>query len=239
MLAKLHALLDNINLATGALSTQLDADRDGVLLAKVHTALDVLNTGLTQATDMMRENRTPVRNALSSVEATARQLDQGIAKPIAEQLDAANPLGLLAKVHLAVDGMNGSLADLQAITGTTRETIDLNVDRIDKAMLNIKEGSDHLRAGLKDLRLNPWRLLYTPTPSEAREDSIHRAARDFSEAATRLDDAVARLKALADSHRGPIRSDDAQLVEIRTVLAETFRGFADAERALWRELNID
>ena len=239
LLAKLHALLDNVNQATGALSMQLDADRDGVLLDKIHSALDVLNAGLTQATEMIRESRAPVRNALSSVEATARQLDQGIAKPIAEQLDAANPLGLLAKVHLAADGMNASLADLQAITGTTRQTIDLNVDRIDKAMLNIKEGSDHLRAGLKDLRLNPWRLLYTPTPSEAREDSIHRAAREFSEAATRLDDAVARLKALADSRRGTIRSDDPQLVEIRSVLTDTFRGFAEAERALWRELNID
>ena len=52
---------------------------------------------------------------------------------MSEQLDAANPVSLLAKIHLAVGRINSSLEDLNAITSTTRTTIDLNLDQIFEA----------------------------------------------------------------------------------------------------------
>ncbi len=239
LMAKLHTLMDNINQTTARLRDETRSDHDGALVGKVHAALDALNVGLTQASEMIVEARQPVRDTLAAVEATAVRLDQGISKPVAEQLDADNAAGLLANIHVAVGRINGSLEDLNAITEATRGTVNLNMGRIDTSLANFKEASDHLRAGLKDLRLNPWRMLYTPTPSEARQDSIFRAARDFTEAAAHLDDSVARFKALAESRQSGIPSDDKQLLEVRARLAETFGNFTKAEKALWEELDVD
>jgi hypothetical protein len=198
-----------------------------------------MNAGLAQAVELLTESRNPIHETLLSVQSTADRLDVGISKPIAEQLDMSNPVSLLAKVHLAVGRVNESLVDLNAITGQTRRTMELNLDRIDKVMGNFKEGSDHLRAGLKEIRRNPWRLLYTPTPSEAKQESILAAARDFSEAARQLDDAVVRLKVLAESQHTQVPGDDEELVEVRAMLTDTFSKFTEAEQALWRELDVD
>ena len=102
---------------------------------------------------------------------------------------------------------------------------------------NLKETSDHLKAASKDIRRSPWRLLYQPSVEEADQINVFDAAREFSEAATRLDDAVMRLQAVSDS--GQLSApDDPQLLEILGQLEETFAAFSEAEAALWEQLEI-
>jgi len=238
LLAKLHSILDNVNAATGFLKAQLDADQDAAMLAKLHVSLDTLNRGLDTIVKMLEENREPLTATVESVRNTAKTLETRIAEQIARELDTSNAASLLAKIHVGVDRLNQSLEDINAITDTGREVVVLNEDRLNAMVANFKATSDHLKGAAKDIRRNPWRLLYRPTLVETKQLDIFDAARAFSEAATELDDAVIQLDALAKSEGGAVPSDDAQLVEIRERLAGTFEKFTQAEKALWKQLNV-
>jgi hypothetical protein len=236
LVTKLGSILDNLNLTTGYLRGELTPGREGVALAKVQAALDALNQGLAETVAMLQENRPHVTSALASVDHAAATVDTGIAGPIARELDTTNPEGLLAQVHDSFGKLNRSLADLNVVSDKGRTLIVLNEQRFDRLMANVKETSDHLKAAAKDLRRNPWRLLYRPGPEETRQADILDAARAFSEAAGLLDDSATQLQALAASRGGEVPEDDPTLAELRAKLQATFEKFQTAEQTLWKQL---
>ncbi len=238
LLAKLHVTLDHINAITGELRNQMDPKARSALMGKLQLALDTINSSLGNVDGMLAENRPAIRKTLDNVQQTSETLKTGIAKNIAQELDAANPQSLMAKIHTSADRLGQSLEDLNRITASTGEVIALNKDTLDKILTNFKETSDHLKAATKDLRRNPWRLLYRPTLVETKELNIFDAARAFAEAATRLDDASARLKGLLESREGSVAADDPELRAIRVELQNTFEKFSEAESALWKTLNV-
>jgi len=238
LLAKLHLTLDHINAITGELQTQMDPKARTALLGKLQLAMDAVNDSLENVNGMLSENRQTIQTTLANVKETSQTLNTGIAKAIADELDDANPQSLLAKIHGSLDRMGHSLEDLNRITASTSEVVTLNKDSLNKILTNFKETSDHMKAATKDLRRNPWRLLYRPSLAETKELNIFDAARSFAEAATRLDDATVRLKGLLESREGKIAADDPKLVEIRAELQETFEKFTQAEEALWQNLKI-
>lgn len=238
LLAKLHTILDNVNDTTGLLRGQMDAGSDRTLVGKVHQALDGINSGLTTAVALLQDNRQPLTETIGHVRNTSEILEQQIARRIAGQLDAGDAASLIAKVHVAIDRLNGSLSDINTITDTTRQTIVLSRARIDGLIGNFKETSDHLKGASKEIRRNPWRLFYQPTVAEAAEANIFDAAAAFSAAAAKLDDAIGRLEAINAAGTGAIPAGDQQLTEIRDELRKTFDRFHEAEAALWDELKI-
>ncbi len=236
LIAKVGGVLDNLNLVTGHLREQVTPGKEDMVLAKVQQALDSVNSGLSQAVALLEENRPRVSNTLTSVEHLASTLDTGIAEPIARELDVANPQGLLSQAHGSLEKLERSLADLSVVTDTGRKLVVLNEPRFNRLLANAKEASDHLKSAAKDLRRNPWRLLHRPQPEEQKQLTILDAAREFSEAAGRLDDSAAQLRALLASEDGTIATDDPELVAIRAQLLETFDKFHAAEQSLWKQL---
>jgi ABC-type transporter Mla subunit MlaD len=238
LMAKLHALLDNINATTAQLRSEVQPQADGTLLAKVHAALDKANTGLAEVTEMLAEDREPVHETLQSLQRTAGLVEHDIVGPIASELDLANTRSLLNQVRASFEKIDGTLADLQVVTGQAKTIVLLNEDRANRLMMNLSETASHLKSAAKDLRRNPWRLLYRPSLEETRQLNIFDAAGEFAEAAARLDDSATRLSALMKSHDGAIPADNAQLVEIRKRLTQTFEDYVRAEEALWKQLDV-
>ncbi|HUU84876.1 MAG TPA: hypothetical protein VM243_15360 [Phycisphaerae bacterium] len=238
LIDKLHTVLDNVNAATAQLRAQVQSDADGTLLAKMHTVLDSANAGFQEVTGLLAEERQPIHDTLQSVQRTVDLVEHEIAEPIASELDRANAKSLLNQVHASFDKINASLGDLQVVTDHTRTLVTLNEERVNRLMTNLGETAAHLKSASKDLRRNPWRLLYRPSLEETKQLNIFDAAREFSEAAARLDDSATQLAALMKSHDGSIPADDAQLAEIRQRLQQTFEDYGRAEEALWKQLDV-
>lgn len=238
LIAQLHMILDNVNQTTRILRSEVDRTAGGAMVAKLHASLDTLNTGLATIAAMLKENREPLRETIEHIRGTSEILEKQIAARIARQLDPAEPAGLMAKVHVALDRLGGSLTDINVITAGARETIVLNKDQLGRMLVNMKETSDHLKAASKEIRRSPWRLFYQPTQAEAEQANVLDAARAFSEAATRLDDAVARLEALSQPGATTQPEHDDQLIRIREQLQQTFTNFSKAEAALWESLKV-
>jgi ABC-type transporter Mla subunit MlaD len=238
LLAKLHRSVGDINAITGELRHQMDPKADRVALGKMHAALDAVNAGLDEAVAMLKENREPVRDTVAHVRSTARTLDSRIAAAIADQLDVHRHASLLAKVHEDVDRIGESLKDVNAITADVRELLAVNKPAVERTLVNFKETSGHLKAAAKDLRRNPWRLLYQPSDKETREMNVFDAARAFADAATRLDDASVRLEALIAEYPTTRPADAAELRALQDELQATFEKFSQAEAALWNMLKL-
>jgi len=239
LLAKLHSIMDHINGATGMLRDEVDRQMDAAMIAKIHTTLDTLNSGLATMVEMLEENREPIAETVAHIQRTSEILEQQIAARIAAQLDAQAPASLMAKVHVNVDRLGQSLRDFNDITAVGRDAMVMNKDQINKMIANFKETSDHLKSAAKDIRRNPWRLLYQPSIKEAAQANIFDAARSFAEAATQLDDAAAKLQAVSDAGRPEILTDDQQLSQILERLQQTFDNFTKIEGTLWKELKIN
>ncbi len=238
LLAKLHELMDNVNCTTGALRAEFDAENPSVLLGKIHMAMDAVNSGLSALSRIMHDNEPVVDRTLAHVASTAEKLDNRIAENIARQTDPAFVEGMTARLNRAATHMNAILEDIQVVTGTTREVVVLNRENINKLLLNFKETSDHLRSASKYVLERPWRLLQSPSDTETRQHDIFDAARNFADAATRLDDATAQLKALSEMHNGNIPTDSPDLAGIRDRLERTSKKFNRAETELWKQLGV-
>jgi methyl-accepting chemotaxis protein len=238
LVSKLHQVLDNVNLTTAVLRDEMNGKANTTALAKMHRVLDELNLGLTVVRGMLDDNREPIRRTVQHVEGTSRILEQQIAAKLAEQLDTSNAAGLLARIHVSIGRLGKSLEDVNRITADVRDVIALNKNNLDEMIGNLKETSDHLKAGSKEIRLNPWLLLYTPSQDEVAQSNLFGTARAFSEAATRLDDAVNRLQAISNSAK-PAGPDTREEIEkIRGQLKGTFQKFTEVEQKLWEQLNI-
>ncbi len=238
LLSKLHDILDNVNLTTAALRDQVNLKSDTTAVAKVHRVLDQLNLSLQSAQGILEENREPIRRTVAHVESTSEILEKQIAARLAQQLDASNAAGLLARIHVAIERLGHSLENVDSITGDVREVVSLNKNNIDTMIGNLKETSDHLKAGSKEIRLNPWLLLYTPKPDEVSRSQLFGTARAFSEGATRLDDAVARLESISRNPAANSPANHEEVAKIRAQLKETFEKFNQAEQKLWAQLKI-
>ncbi|HRX85142.1 MAG TPA: hypothetical protein P5572_08995 [Phycisphaerae bacterium] len=235
---KVNVSLANISRLTASLAREVDRKQDGVLLAKVHTALDKVNAGLGEILEMVQDTRPQVDTIMESAGHAMQRVDEGIVGPLAEELDRTQDSSLLAEVHEAMGQLNSSLAHVETITSEGERTVVLNSARIDELVQNATEASILLKRGVKDLALQPWRLMNKPSAREQRELSNMDVAREFSDAAARLDDAAVRLKALADAEGTALAADDPKLQQIRKDLAESIDDYNKAEAALWKRLGI-
>jgi len=236
LLAKIHGIVSNLNNATAELQAQMQAEKPGALLGKLHGAFDSVNDSLSVVARMLHEGEPVVQRSLAHVESTADKLDNRIAESVAAQLDASRADSLIAKVNLAADRFNESLADLNRVTGTTRDLVVLHRETIDKFILNLKETSEHLKGASKYVLANPSVLF--KAPPDTRQKSILDAARNFAEAANRVDDSTARLSALRELHPTGLPADNPDLARISLELQGAMTKFKKAEEVLWKELGV-
>jgi len=241
LVVKIHKSLADINALTASLARELDREQDGVFLAKIHTSVDLINRSLSEVADLVERNRSKIDSTIASAERATGTLDMGVMNVLARELelDSDPEVTLLTKVHDALTGMNESLADLNVVTDGAKEIVVLNKDRISEVVENITTASRHLKRGIRDLELHPWKLIFQPSVGEKRELHMLNVAREFAEAAANLEDSTSRLRSLLDVHEGRMRSDDPSLAEIRARLLETARKFGEAEQALWAELKVE
>lgn len=240
LVARINLSLADLNVMTTRLATELDRRQDVAFLHKLHAGLDQLNRGLVVLTSMLETNRPRVDSSLASIDSAAGKLDTGVMSALVREFELTEDQDhtLLTKAHDAFNCLNQSLADLNVTTDHTKGVIVLNKDRISELVENATDASVHLRQGVKDLSLHPWKLLAEPSTAEKREMHIFNVAREFTEAAGHLDDSTSRLRSLLEAENYKIGPDDPELRQIREELAATVDQFSKAEQALWDELHV-
>lgn len=238
IIQKVHSILDNVNTATASISVELARTNDTALLSKVHDSMDTIETGLKLINAMLEENRSPLGKSLQNVEQLTDQLNRKVVATVVAELEPNTPTNLLGKVHRSLDSVQTSLNDVNVITRDGREVIELNKHRIDTALEDFQATSSILRGGVKYVARHPWVIFNKPTEAEQREMYVVQAARDFAEAATRLESTMADLNAFVKSNNGVVSAGDQQFLQLRETLTSSMTKFNEAESALWQQLGV-
>jgi ABC-type transporter Mla subunit MlaD len=210
----------DVSKITTALGKEVDQSQSKSLMAKIHGTIDNL---LAMATDA----RPKVDSALTSVQDMTKRLDDYTKTDVAE---------ILVKMRQASTEILKISKDFSDISGTTREVILVNRDNIDSMLDNMSQVAANLKSASKEIRRNPWRLLYQPKPGELQSQNIYDAARAFSDGAEQLDAAVAKLSGLSKANPSGIPANDPEYQKIREQLQDTFTKFNKVEQTLWNEV---
>ncbi len=220
LLAKLGAALDDVHRMTTSLAGETDPTKRGTLLAKVHTGLDGIN-------EIIGDAKPKVAKALDAVEGTAVAI-QGYAKK-----DIAEMLANFREINTNILKVS---KDFTETSQTVKNLLVGNRGNLDEMIDNMVLVSANLKATSKEVRRNPWRLLYQPDDKELRSADIYDAVSAYSDGATQLNQAITKLRAL---RRLP--ADDPQIKEtvaaIRKHLGESFKKLKKVEEKLWKEFS--
>lgn len=228
LLAKIHLILNNLSDATEAIKRELSSQVDTSTLYKIHTALDKLNESIAEVSSILNKSRPKLELAVQNIEkATAS---------IADELNKDKEDSSITKLHTILDQARASLENIKSITQTGKELIIINRDSIQMTIDNLAETSAHLKATAKELRRNPWKLLYKPDRPELEYANLLETARTFSDAADSLEIVSSKLNQMLKMYPEGIPSTEPEFLKIREELIKTYCTFEQAQKRLWKLL---
>jgi ABC-type transporter Mla subunit MlaD len=233
LMAKLDATLADIKTLTGAMRNEADAQNPGALLARLHGILSALASASQNAAAMLQESRPTIQATLSNVQGTSGMIKDDLLPSLMTQVDPGQTGSLMSKFQAAADKTNAALDNISQLSGSAKNLLIVNQDPIDATVINLRETSEHLRAASREIRRNPWKLLYQPSKNEVRQESVADAARSFSDAAGSLDAAFARLEAYVRSAGASLPADDPQLKDMQEHLAVSLKNLTASEKRFW------
>ncbi|MBT3200970.1 MAG: MCE family protein [Phycisphaerales bacterium] len=242
---KIHAMMDVLDEALKSIRQELDSGNKLAMLAKLHQTVEHLRTMAADAepkvASMLTGLDTMVKKATPKVDtllANANKVVGDAGELVAEfkKLTKGEVAEIIKQLHETTRQMVTIAGNFAKVSEGLQDVVTVNRDNIDNIIDNMGQVAANLKSASKEIRRNPWRLLYRPDKAEMHSLNIHDAARSFSDGASQLDQALAKLKGLAAANPKGIPAADPQLKKIAEQIKVTFEKFTDAEKALWKEL---
>ena len=212
-----ESMMDNVELVM---------DKAKAVMDKTKAAVDDLQKVLDKAKASMDNVETITEN-FKDTSAKARET-MDMTKPKVESI--------LDRASASMDNVKNITEDLKDASGKTRDTVSLTKPQIERIIANLRETSEEMKRGMREIRWNPWRLLHDPTDRELRTQNLLTSARAFSSGASDLDAAAGRLQGLIDARQGQVATDDPELAKIIEELQATMEKFNEAEKAFFKRL---
>lgn len=263
-ISQVQDLISSANKSVSRLSTMIDryepqidrivADADGI----VHRVSERAPAWTDAVDGTLADARGAARNFPPLVESASTGVEE--AREVVRKVDAIVDDGapkvsaILDSVARAsdkldrttIDGLNRALEQAQAtldvlarvgneVSGLLREETP-NVRRL---LANARLASDQLKFAAIEIRSQPWRLLYSPTPKETETSVLYDTARNYAQAVSDLRAASEALEATAGANSTPggapgaVQAADRQNIEeLNGELKRAFEHYRDAEKAL-------
>lgn len=226
LMTKIHLLLDQLGSAARQLDRQFDREDEEAVLAKLHTALDSLNTSLDHFQDMMQTNKPEVNQLVKSLKNVATTLEEDLPQITGDMKST------LTKLDDSIESAREGLTHFKELTTQARESVAVNRPRIDQMIKNITEVSVNLKLASREIRRAPWKLLYKPDEAEAQVQALLDTARDFSEGAESLYNVTLTLKTVLEEAGEESIIDKQELEKIIEDLEAQFEKYPEIQRKL-------
>lgn len=237
LMARLQVTVEHVTAIAANIREQTETTNDASLAARLASGIDELNLALSEVTGILQENRPDVRATMGHVRQSSETLALRVLEPIAGELNREDGMSLLAEVHQLAGRLNAAMADVEVLADAMRERVVLNRPNIDTTLNNLRIMSDHLAQTGKDLKRNPWRLLYRPSPQAEKESFIFDASREFAEASGRINDALTRVEGLVEAGATAVMPDDPVMQALRQELQKAYDQLGATRSALWERLS--
>ena len=141
------------------------------------------------------------------------------------------------KFNTALDEARTALDEFTNAATSTGALVKEQSPNLRRAMANARLMSDQLKLAAIEIRNQPWRLLYTPTPKESEATVLYDATRAYADAVSDLRAASEALESsMADAPGGEAAVDRATIEELTGRLREAFGNYRSAEDHLMDKL---
>jgi ABC-type transporter Mla subunit MlaD len=249
---KVHTMMDVLEGALTNIRKELDAGNKVAMIAKLHQTIETLRDMAADTRPQVKSVLTGINTMIASAKPKMDKVLDGAGKLVnnadkvvtsaGELVDEFKRLTkediakIIAQLHKVSENVLVVATNFAKISDGAADIVAVNRENIDEIVDNMGQVAANLKSASKDIRRNPWRLLYRPDKAEMHSLNVHDAARSFSNGAAQLDQALTKLKALAASHPEGLPANSPQLKKIAEQIQKTFEKFTDAEKALWKEL---
>lgn len=160
-----------------------------------------------------------ISNLLTSTEQAADKINR-------ESVDRLNES--LVKAQQAIDAFTTVASESGAVI---RE----ETPGVRRMLANARLASDQLKLALVEIRSQPWRVFYTPTPKEDETSVLYDSARTYADAVSNLRAASEALAAVVAAENAPGAARDSERRDLRPLLdhlKQAFEAYKAAEGAL-------
>jgi ABC-type transporter Mla subunit MlaD len=181
---------------------------------------------ITDARDVVGENREDVRNIVRNVEATTEDTRAVAARLRAETVD---------KVHALLDSGRDALDRGISVIETMRDDYTGWAVQLAETLGNASLASQQLKLTMIEVRRNPWKLLYRPSTDEIEHELLYDATRSFAIAAADLKAASNTVRGILDAHPAAVAADEDLYRRLRQTLLDPLDKY---ERAQARLLDV-
>jgi ABC-type transporter Mla subunit MlaD len=245
VMQKLHKMMIVGTAALAIVKTELNAENQAAMMAKLHKTIEHLKGIAKDAQPKVKSMLSRMDKMLASAEPKMDKLFDDTGKLVTgatelvgefKKLTKGDIAKIIARLHKVSEHILTIATNFAKLSDGAENIVTVNRENIDEIVDNMVQVATNLKSASKEIRRNPWRLLYRPDDKEMHSQNVHDAARAFSNGASQLDQALAKLKGLAASHPKGVPANDPQLKKIAEQIKETFEKFTDAEKALWKEL---
>lgn len=259
---KVQKIVDDAQVAVENLSKAIDRASP-----RVEAAIEDVAASVADIRKQLPDWTKRVDSTLSNTERASERFDplvadaqagvadaRSIIKGLGEDIDRWDPRitsifdnadAALVKVNTqTVDKFNGALDDartaLDEFTSAARSTGALVKEQspnLRRAMANARLMSDQLKLAAIEIRSQPWRLLYTPSPKESEATVLYDATRAYADAVSDLRAASEALESsMADAPGGAAVVDRATIEDLTARLRDAFQNYRSAEEHLMDKL---
>lgn len=237
LLAKVHRMVDDVGLALESVRVELSAGNDATALAKIHGLLDGLTTALSEATELVAENRPAIRDTLAHLESATQTIDDEMLAKLKGEFNRDDPASLLGKLHVGMNSLEAVMRNVESMSDESQALLVANKPALQAMIDNLTEMTQKLNSGVGEIMVAPWRL-FKPPEGDVKRLEAFEAARQFAEAAANLEDAAGRLEGLMTVASGGAATPAmrAEIEAVQQRVRDAFSRFQQAENFLWEKM---
>jgi len=226
------AAFKETSLAATAVVKRVEAHIDP-MVEKYNTAADRTSEMMMAIRDMIGQSTKDWKGFMADLHVSTTTIKE----KLPQLLDDARMVmvklqGTIDNATIAMEDVKKTVANTRDLTGSARGILVSNRAKFDGIIAGLKASSDNIKHATVELRRSPWRLLYKPNPGELDNLVLFDSAREFSEGANDLNDAVQALRDAVNS--GDVPAEDMQ--KKIDLLDRSFNKFTGVEQKLWKNV---
>jgi ABC-type transporter Mla subunit MlaD len=188
----------------------------GDVPARVDEAI-AQGTGLmTEAREVVSENREPIKTTVANVEELSERVKTETIDKVHRLLDAGQ------------DGLDSAVATLKNIqvdyAGWSTE--------LGETLGNATIASQQLKLATIEVRRSPWKLLYRPSAEELQHELLYESARSFAVAAADVKAAAASVQRAMDSNDAQTLRDADAFKRLQQSLMDSLEKYEKAQQQM-------
>jgi len=138
----------------------------------------------------------------------------------------------LVKVNELLDTGQSAMDNALAVLEDANREFDGWVPDISDTLANARLAAQQLKLTTIEVRRNPWKLFYRPTPTEVEHELLYAAARSFALAASDLKAASESVRRVLDTHPDLVAADPQSAERLTTYLLDSLSNYEKVQQRL-------